>query len=129
MANHLLSRADILGAISRTNGGAPQDGTYRIVPSWIGSERVWMAERISEVDGYEIAYADVAPGTFWYPLDAARFGYWCDPATNEIYLDQTIHTRGNFAIALEIGAHYSQLAIWDWADQRVWECDTLEVAE
>ena len=127
--NYLLSRGDILAAIARTNGGAPQDGTYRIIPSWIGSTRVWMAERITETAGYEIAYSDVMVGRYWYPLNEARFGFWQDPASGETYLDQTVYLQGNFAIALELGARYSQIAIWDWAEQRVWECETLEIAE
>lgn len=136
---YLLSRAEILDAIYRANLEYPEpdfvatvkrgphamDGTYRIIPTWIGSARVWHAERINETEGYEIAYAPVINdgNHYSYPLDESRFGYWTNPATGEEFLDQTIHTRGNFAVALEIGALYSQLAIWDWSESRTWNVD------
>lgn len=125
MSNYLISRDEILVAINRANiritpdkgvHFAPQDGTYSIIPTWVGNDRVWMAQRITEYTGYEIAHRPVMDGRYWYPLDVARFGYWQDRATGETHLDETIHVRGNYVIALEIGAKYNQLAIWDWAD-------------
>jgi hypothetical protein len=122
MRTHLISRAEILDAISRVHDfdtyppidPAPQDGTYRIIPTWVGSSRVWMAQAIREDSGYEIGYASVMDGEFWYPLDEIRFGYWRDPETGVEYLDETVHVKGNYLVALNMGAYYSQIAIWDW---------------
>jgi hypothetical protein len=122
MSNYLITRAEILDAISRVHDydtyppvdSTPQDGTYRIIPTWVGNVRVWHAERITEFSGYEIAYAAVPEGQFWYPLNECRFGYWRDSATGIEYLDQTVHVRGNYNVAHTMAAHYSQVALWDW---------------
>lgn len=133
MNNYILSRDEILDAIRRIHDYAypphaatPGDGTYRIIPTWVGSTRVWMAERIIETDGWEVAYASVLDGRYWYPLSEARFGYWADPATGVEYLDQTVHIRGNYNVAHTMGAYYAQVAIWNWADSTVETTNAIE---
>lgn len=137
MSNQLLSEAIILDAIERANIAVSpergvhfnvQDGTYRIIPTWVGNVRVFQAERIIETEGYEIAYGPVMEEEFWYPVHETRFGIWTDPDTGIVYLDQTIHVRGNFLRALEIGSLYSQIAIWDWAESRATKVDANDRA-
>jgi hypothetical protein len=125
---HLITRDEILDAIKRVHATdtynpqaivEPEDGTYKLIASWIGSQRVWFAQKLSNEGGYEIAVGAI-PDKAWYPLSEARFGVWTDPETGEIDLDQTVNIRGSFNTACEMASFYNQKAFWSWIDNRVW---------
>jgi hypothetical protein len=135
MSNYLLTRAEILDAIERVNAydtysPVPRhdvkDGTYRIIGSWIGSHRVWMAQKLSQEPGYEVAYEAVPEASFWYGSDS-RYGVWTDPETGEVCLYRTVNVKGNYAVANKLGAIYGQKAIWDWHEGKAIDVD-LEFA-
>lgn len=115
------SAADILDAIRRANpydaelSAGQCDGTYRIVGSWVGSARVWMAERITEDSGWEVAYTSAEGGTDLNAIhEGDRWGLWVDGGV--IYLDRTVHVTGApGGVALDLARLYAQEAIWDWA--------------
>jgi hypothetical protein len=124
MSAHLLTRAEIIDAICRVNATdthnpvawhGPTDGTYRIIPTWVGSARVWMAQKLSQESGFEVAYESIEEGPFWYDLGSARLGIWTDPETGRVRLDRTVNVRGSEIVAIDTARLYDQLAIWDWA--------------
>jgi hypothetical protein len=131
MTAYLITRDEILDAIERVNAldtyspverHAVVDGTYSIIPTWIGNARVWMAQKIDTREGYEVAFeAILGDGT--YDLTFARFGVWTDPETGKVWLDRTVHVKGSEAVAENIARHYDQLAIWDWFNQRAISID------
>lgn len=90
----------------------PIDGTYRIIPSWIGSQRVWMAERIQETAGYEVAYRSAQEGpNLIHSQD--RWGAWVSGGI--LYLDRTAHVVGPLGVALDMARTYAQECVWSWA--------------
>lgn len=128
---HLLTRAEILDAIGRVHDfdtyppadPRPQDGTYRIIPTWVGNARVWMAQRIDGV-GYEVGYQAIDNDEhWWYALDEARFGYWRNPETGEECLDRTVEIRGALPVAERIAVTYGQTHIWNWQTRSAWAVD------
>jgi hypothetical protein len=52
-----VNAAQILDAIIHcSEEGSDPSGAYRLIPSWVGSARVWIAEPIKEDSGFEVAY-------------------------------------------------------------------------
>ena len=99
------------------------DGTY--VARSYGQGDVQL-DRISEPDGYEVAYDAMnqnveVPSLFIQPGD--RIGIWTNPATGEKCIDRTIHFRGPEELAVNLGRQYEQLAIWSWKDNYALMCD------
>ena len=128
------SRSEIIDAIERSvltrrrESDAPAniDGTYRLIPTWIGSTRVWMAEPITETSGFEIAYEEVWTDEEGLQgvKESDRFGAWYDPTDGTFYLDRTMHVRGTMSgVAHDIARLYSQKAIWSWHGQKVEEVE------
>ena len=112
---------EIVDAIRRANLSADGewqsnlDGTYRIIPSWIGSVRVFMAERIQEAEGYEVAYQSALGGTDLNLVgQGERWGYWEDGGI--VYLDRTVHIVAPGGVALDVARLYAQEAIFDWSN-------------
>lgn len=115
MTGYYASAATILDAIRRANPEhALVDGTYHIVPTWVGSARVYMAERITEDEGWEVAYQSAEGGQILNTIDPAdRWGVWTDGGV--IFLDKTVHITGApGGVALDLARLYAQEAIWDW---------------
>lgn len=118
-----VTRAQIIDAISRSvmveraDGiDANVEGTFALIPTWIGSERVWTAARIEETSGFEVAFESVADSDILYSAaDFDRFGVWYDSETGEYDLDRTMHIRGTLSgVAHDVARIYSQKAIWSW---------------
>lgn len=92
------------------------DGTYQLVPTWVGNVRVWMAYRIRETVGYEVAYDALLDAPNLDSIEEGdRIGYWRDPETGEVCLDRTLHIVAPGGVALDIARLYNQKAIWSWA--------------
>lgn len=120
--SYTLSANELRDAIERANlttdpetGAvvpcADVDGTYALEPTWLGSVRVWMARRITEASGFEIAYAPVGDDPIeWRP--GLRIGVWTDSGRTQ--LDYTLHVDCPADIAITLGARYCQDAIWEW---------------
>ncbi len=114
-----INRPQIIDAISRfcffEGRGNQIDGTYRLIPTWIGSERVWMAERIEETSGFEVAFDEIKSDTDLYVNnDFDRVGIWQDE-TGYVWVDRTMHIRGTLSgVAHDVARLYNQKAIWSW---------------
>lgn len=126
---YYLTAAEISDAIDRANPTTDVAGTYTIVGSWVGSARVWMAERITETSGYEVAYDSInhwkagRVNTDLYGIEPFhRIGAWWDEETGELCLDYTVHIRGaRGGVALDVARLYKQKAIWSWHETEVIE--------
>ena len=118
---YYLTAAEISDAIDRANPASDVAGTYHIVGTWVGSARVWMAERIEETEGFEVAYASIdswkhnQPNGDLYSIEPGdRIGAWWS-GEGELVLDRTVHIKGAAGgVALDLARLYNQQAIWDW---------------
>jgi hypothetical protein len=126
MGIYEFTRATLVDALQR-GASLVEDGTYELIPGWIGSARTWTANPIRETSGYEVAFRTVFPGDNsatgdyrdWGAMatwagNGARIGAWTDPDTGVTWIDYTIHVA-NREHAIELGREFHQLAIWDWA--------------
>ena len=114
-----LTRAELIRALSAVsdNGMGLSDGTYRLIPGWIGSRRTWSAERVTERDGYEVALSSAIgdwdhSALAWGGPDA-RYGVWTDD-NGSVCIDRTVHVMGTLDSVMSIAQRFDQDAVWAW---------------
>lgn len=138
------TKSQIIDAISRANLKQTFDeqgyehwtasehdmcGTYHIIPTWVGNQRVFMAERIEEREGYEVAYSASQEGSDLNIIEEGeRWGFWANEQHIH-FLDRTVHLKGVRAgVALDMGRLYNQEAVYDWANDAVIDCTEAATA-
>lgn len=96
------------------------DGTFKVIPSWVGDEPNWYIERIKEESGHEVGLYTLRTVELHHGVgDSIRFGVWADE-NGLVHVDQVVHVE-NLTLAAGMGVEHDQTHIWSWKLDRALE--------